>query len=91
LYIEPSDLKNQIKSDLSIQSLRVTRHNGQVSTRDPDIVPCVKSFIEQGSAEVHLRRRTSVMYTNGVTLKDIANHVNSTLGISVSRHIQYMA
>jgi len=55
-------------------------------TQYPALVNCVKLFIEQSSAEAHLRRRTSTMYTNGVTLRDIVNHVKSTLGISVSRH-----
>ena len=41
----------------------------------PEIFTYVKSFIEQSSNEAHLRRRDSVMYTNGVSL---------FLGITVS-------
>jgi len=55
-------------------------------TKHPELVPCVRSFIEQSSAEAHLRRRTSVMYTNGVSLQDIVNHVKKTLGITVTRN-----
>lgn len=55
-------------------------------TKYPELVLCVKSFIEQNSAEAHLRRRTDTMYNNGVTLQQIANHVKSTLGITISRH-----
>lgn len=52
----------------------------------PDIVPCIRSFIEQNSAEAHLRRRDDVMYTNGVSLKNISDHVKNTLGISVNKN-----
>ena len=51
----------------------------------PKLVPCVKSFIEQSSAEAHLRRGTSTMYTNGVSLRDIVKHVKDTLGIDLSK------
>ena len=49
------------------------------------LVPCVKSFIEQSSAEAHLRRRNDCMYTNGVCLDDIVKHVEKTLKIYPSR------
>ena len=52
----------------------------------PNLVSCVKSFIEQSSAAAHLRRRDNVMYTNGVSLKDIVQHVKKTLGITVSKN-----
>ena len=55
-------------------------------SRYPNLVSCIRSFIEQNTAEAHLRRRTSIMYTNGVTLAEIARHVKNELGISISRH-----
>ena len=53
---------------------------------NPDIVPVIREFIQQNAPEAHLRRRTSVMYTNGVTLQDICNHVKMRLGITISRN-----
>ena len=50
----------------------------------PELVPCIQSYIQQNSAAAHLRRRDDVMYTNGVSLKDMASHVKRTLGIDVS-------
>ena len=73
-----SSEEDQIKT--KIKTGRPSYHS-----RYPEIVDCVKSFVEQSSAEAHLRRRTSVMYTNGVTLNDIRKHVIAVLGISVSR------
>ncbi|XP_057299687.1 uncharacterized protein LOC130630278 isoform X2 [Hydractinia symbiolongicarpus] len=51
----------------------------------PGLVPCIASYISQNSAEAHLRRRDSIMYTNGVSLKDIVSHIKSTLGLNVSK------
>jgi len=54
-------------------------------TKHPEIISCVRSFIEESSSESHLCRRTSVMYTN-VLLQDIVNHVKKTLGITATRN-----
>ena len=67
-----SSEEDQIKT--KIKTGRPSYHS-----RYPEIVDCVKSFVEQSSAEAHLRRRTSV------TLNDIRKHVIAVLGISVSR------
>jgi len=50
----------------------------------PELVGCVQNFIEQNSSGAHLRRRTSTMYSNGVTLSDIRNHVKTALHLEVS-------
>ena len=51
----------------------------------PDLVPCIEKFIENNSAAAHLRRRDDVMYSNGVTIKDIKMHVKKSIGLSVSK------
>ena len=51
----------------------------------PEIIPLIHNYIQQNSAAAHLRRRDDVMYTNGVTLRDIASHVKKELNISVSK------
>ena len=55
------------------------------SSRYPELVPCIKSFIAQNTPAAHLRRRNDVMYLNGVTLKDIVSHVRRNLGLVISR------
>ena len=50
-----------------------------------DLVPTTKCYIQQNSAEAHLRRRDDVLYTNGVSLKDIQSHVRQSLGLSISK------
>ena len=51
----------------------------------PEIIPLIHNYIQQNSAAAHLRRRDDVMYTNGVTLRDIASHVKKELIISVTK------
>ena len=52
---------------------------------EPRIVREIKCFIEQNTAAAHLRRRSSVMYTNGVSLRDIASHVMRKFNIKISK------
>ena len=51
----------------------------------PALIEEIKTFIEQNTAAAHLRRRNSVMYTNGVTLHGIARHVSQKLGIIIEK------
>ena len=51
----------------------------------PALIEEIKTFIEQNTAAAHLRRRNSVMYTNGVTLHGIARHVSQKLGIKIGK------
>ena len=53
--------------------------------RHPEIVSTIKAFIDQSTSAAHLRRRNNVYYTNGVTLKEIADHVMETCNIKISR------
>ncbi|XP_057306068.1 uncharacterized protein LOC130644463 [Hydractinia symbiolongicarpus] len=69
-----------------LQNKNKRRGRPSIHEKYPEIITCVKTLIEQGSAEAHLRRRDSVMYTNGLSLNDIVMHVKKTLGITVSRH-----
>ena len=57
-----------------------------IEKKHPNLVEFITNFIEQNSAEAHLRRRDDVMYNNGVTLQNIVDHVRQKLGISVSRN-----
>ncbi|XP_057300481.1 uncharacterized protein LOC130632739 [Hydractinia symbiolongicarpus] len=69
-----------------LQNKNKRRGRPSIHEKYPEIITCVKTLIEQGSAEAYLRRRDSVMYTNGLSLNDIVMHVKKTLGITVSRH-----
>jgi len=42
------------------------------------------NYIEQNSAEAHLRRRDTVMYTNGLNLENIQKHMSDTINAKVS-------
>ena len=52
----------------------------------PYIVEAVNEFIEQNTSEAHLRRRSSVMYTNGVSLQEIANLIREKFNFGISKH-----
>ena len=50
----------------------------------PEVIQSLKTFIEQSTAAAHLRRRSSEMYTNGVTLKDMKSHIKQKFNLTVS-------
>ena len=55
-----------------------------IAENHPDIVEAVTVFIELSTAGAHLRRRSKTMYTNGVTLMEIAQHVQEKFGVPIS-------
>ena len=53
--------------------------------KHPEIPEVVTKFIEQYSPKAHLRRRDSVMYSNGVTLQEIADNISKKIGNKISK------
>ena len=81
-------IKIDYLSNLNFFSCSGKRKRGRPSihSKYPELVPCVENFIEQNSAEAHLRRRTSSIYTNGVTLNNISTHVKNQLNLDVDEN-----
>ena len=55
-----------------------------IAENHPDIFEAVTVFIEQSTAGAHLRHRSKTMYTNGVTLMEIAQHVKEKFSVPIS-------
>lgn len=45
----------------------------------PTLVPCIEEFIKQNSPAANLKRKVGTMYTNGVSLAQIAEHVKCNI------------
>ncbi len=56
-----------------------------LAEKHPEIQEVVTKFIKQYSPKAHLRRRDSVMYSNGVTLQEIADHISKKIGYKISK------
>ena len=83
---ESNDSSSGSDSDEGLKSEQPRVGRPSLHVIHKDLVPCVKSFIQQNTAAAHMRRRDSTMHSNGVSLKEIVSHVKRKLGISVSRN-----
>ena len=74
---------DESEEDLITECATNVRRVGRPSIAEshPDIVKSVEVFIEQSTAGAHLRRRSKTMYTNGVTLMEIVQHVKEKIGV----------
>ena len=85
--LNPCDAVTE-KEDIIVRCKKQQGRRGRPSIVDkyPEIVSVVRKYIEQSTSAAHLRRRTEIMYTNGVTLNDIVKHVKKTIpGIQVKK------
>ena len=71
--------------DVSQFFVPLKRGRQSMNESHPELVPCISDFIRQNTAAAHLRRRDTAMYTNGVSLQQIVDHVFKTLRVKVSR------
>jgi len=66
-------------------SVKARKGREAIEDVHPEIIDILEKFIHQSSAEAHLRRRDSVMYTNGLTLQNMVDHVYQTIRVRTSR------
>ena len=87
-WLFSSDMSSESDDDIISVTAKQVRKKGRPSIveKHPGIIQIVTEYIEQNTAGAHLRRRNDTLYTNGVTLKQIAEYVKTKLQIEVSKH-----
>ena len=87
LFISEEEEAKLVGSELMTEASALVRRVGRPSINEiyPEIVEAVRRFIEQSTAGAHLRRRSSDMYTNGLTLRDVSDYVKANYNIRISR------
>ena len=74
-------------SDCEIEPETKKRKTGRpaLEEKHPEVIGMITEFLKQNTAAAHLRRRDSTLYTSGVTLQEIVDHLKSK-GINTNRN-----